>query len=237
MKFRHIITFCTCIFLNVPLINAQSFDDEKVAMTNFVKRMYQATPFEGGKLLEGEEASYHIVAVSSVSNLPKENEKIAQDIASTAFAEPFIKFEFIAQVENPSSGRKLLYYCQPLSKFIQKNYQKQPFDGAKIIASPGKNFFISVVSLDPSKYTNQSLMDRVALIKSKQQANALFNGSTIQSDIIILTEQSQSGTKINSQEIIKEQTMGFVQGLENLLKFDFNEKKIFVYYRVLDSKQ
>jgi hypothetical protein len=80
-------------------------------------------------------------------------------------------------------------------------------------------------------------MDRVALIKSKQQANALFNGSTIQSDIIILTEQSQSGTKINSQEIIKEQTMGFVQGLENLLKFDFNEKKIFVYYRVLDSKQ
>lgn len=237
MKNKFTLIILLFIFCNQHKSTAQSFDEEKVAMTNFIKRMYQATPFEGGKLLEGEEVSYHIVAISSTTNLPKENEKIAQDIASTAFAEPFIKFELIAQVENPSSGHKLLYYCQPLSKFIQKNYQKQPFDGAKIIASPGKNFFISVVSLDPSKYANQSLMDRVALIKSKQQANALFNGSIIQSDIIILTEQSQSGTKINSQEIIKEQTMGFVQGLENLLKFNFNEKKIFVYYRVLDSKQ
>lgn len=237
MKFRYLIILLTFFVCNQHKSIAQSFDEEKVAMTNFVKRMYQAAPFEGGKLLEGEEVSYHVVAITLTSNLPKENEKMAQEVASTSFAEPFIKFEFIGQVENPSKGSKLLYYCQPLSKFIQKNYQKQPFDGAKIIASPGKNFFISVVSLDPTKYTSPSLMDRVAQIKSNQQANAIFNGTTISSDIIITTEQNSKGVTTSSLEVIQEQTMGFVNGLMALMKFDHNDKKVFVYYQIINSNK
>jgi hypothetical protein len=222
-----ILTFLF-IHLNVP---AQSFDDEKVAMTNFVKRMYVASPFEGGKLLEGDEASYHVVAISPISSISKENEKKAQEIASTSFAEPFIKFEFIGQIGN--SGN-LLYYCQPLSKFVKKNYLKEPFDGSRIVASPNNNYFISVVSLDPTKYTSPSLMDRVAQIKSNQQANAIFNGTTISSDIIITTEQNSKGVTTTSLELIREQTMGFVKGLMALMKFDHNGKKVFVYYQSIN---
>jgi hypothetical protein len=68
-----------------------------------------------------------------------------------------------------------LFSCQPLSEFIKSSYSKQSFNGVKIIATPKTDYFISVITLDSKKYTNESLMDRVALIKAKQQANTLFN--------------------------------------------------------------
>ena len=233
MKNNFFCKFITILFFFLLYQNtiAQSFDDEKVAMTNFVKRMYVASPFEGGRLLEGEEASYHVVAITPTSSIAKENEKKAQEIASISFAEPFIKFELVGQVS--TSGR-LLYYCQPLSKFVKNNYLKEPFDGSRIVASPNNNFFISVISLDPTKYTNPSLMDKVAQIKSNQQANAIFNGSTISSDIIISTEQNGKGITTSSLEVIREQTMGFVKGLIALMKFDHNGKKVFVYYQAIN---
>lgn len=218
-----------CIF-NIDSF-PQSFNDEKIAMTNFVKRMYESSPFEGGKLMEGEEASYHVVALSTKSSIAKENEKKAQEIASISFGEPFIKFELVGQVGN--SGR-LLFYCQPLSKFVKSNYLKEPFDGARIVASPNNNFIISVVSLDPTKYSNPSLMDKVAQLKSNQQANAIFNGTSISSDIIISTEQNGKGITTSSLDVIREKTIGFVKGLIALVKFDHNGKKVFVYYQSIN---
>ena len=79
-----------------------------------------------------------------------------------------------------------------------------------------------------------SLMDKVAQIKSNQQANAIFNGSTISSDIIISTEQNGKGITTSSLEVIREQTMGFVKGLIALMKFDHNGKKVFVYYQAIN---
>lgn len=212
----------------------QSFNEEKVAMTNFVKRMYQASPFEGGKVLEVDEATHHVVAIPATTTLSQDNEKKAQETAAAAFAEPFIKFELISQMENPA---RLLYYCQSLAIFVKQNYLKEVFDGARIVTSPNNNFLITVVSLDPAKYANPSLMDRVAQMKSNQLSNALNNGSTITSDIIISTEQNGKETKTNSLEVIREQTMGFIQGLSALIKFDYNSKKVFVYYQPLKSNK
>jgi hypothetical protein len=72
------------------------------------------------------------------------------------------------------------------------------------------------------------------LIKAKQQANTLFNGSTISSDVIIKTDETSSIT--TSTEIIKEQSMGFVEGLEMLLKYTENEKKVYIFYREILNK-
>ncbi len=212
---------------------AQSFDEEKVAMTNFVKRMYQSSPFEGGKVMEGEEGTYHVIAIPAISSASSTNEKKAQETASTAFAEPFIKFEMIAQMENP---KRLLYYCQPLSQFVKHIYQKEAFDGARIIASPINNYFIAVVSLDPSRYPNSALMDRAALMKSNQQANTLFNGSKISSNLIIVTEQNNQGIRNSSMEVVLEQSMGYIEGLAALTKFELNNKKVYVFYRALNRK-
>ncbi|RVU25568.1 hypothetical protein EOJ36_03890 [Sandaracinomonas limnophila] len=237
MKFRYVLIFLVLFFNKQYILNAQSFDEEKVAMTNFVKRMYSATPFEGGKILQGEEQTYYVVAIPVTSNSinPDSNLKVVQNIASDSFSEPFIKFEFLGQIDQANIVSRVLFLCQPLSNFIEKKYKKEAFEGARIISSPNNKFFVSIVSLDPQKYTNQSLMDRVAIIKAKQQANTLFNGSTISSDIIITTEKNASESISSSTEILKEQSFGFVEGLESLLKFDFNNKKVFVFYRELNK--
>jgi hypothetical protein len=44
-------------------LNAQSFNDDKIAFTNFVKRMYMSSPFDGVKIIEDY---YHQYMVSVI---------------------------------------------------------------------------------------------------------------------------------------------------------------------------
>jgi hypothetical protein len=223
---------------------SQSFNEEKTAMVNYVKRMYSASPFEGAKLIEGDQNSYHIVAISLTNDNKNTSEKQsviaenkAQEAANNTFAEPCIKFEMLATI--PDDGKKkttFLFVCQPLSEFVTNAYKKQAFDGAKIIATPKVNYFVSIVTLDNAKFSSSSMMDRVALIKAKSQANTLFNGSTISSDVVIYTGENTKKNNDNTSEMIREQAMGFVEGLENLLKFDSNEKKVYIFFKGLTTK-
>lgn len=218
----------------------QSFNDEKTSMINYIKRVYNSSPFEGAKLIEGDVSQYYVAVINlSINNLSPEAavtmaEKKAQDAGKTAFAEPCIKFEMLTSIVNNDKNIITYFFSfQPLSDFIKITYKKQPFDGSKIIAAPKNKYFVSVIALDPQKYSSESLIDRVALIKAKQQANALFNGSVISSDVIIQTESS-SGNSV-SIETIKEQSMGFVEGLETLSKFIFSDKKVYIFYRELNK--
>jgi hypothetical protein len=61
----------------------------------------------------------------------------------------------------------------------------------------------------------------------------LFNGAKISSDLIIKTDEIGNNT---STEIIREQAMGFIEGLEILNKFPLNEKKVYIFYRELLNK-
>ena len=44
--------------------NAQSFNEDKTTFSNFVKRMYKATPFEGVKIVDDYEHQYLISVIS-----------------------------------------------------------------------------------------------------------------------------------------------------------------------------
>lgn len=234
-------TFTFLFILFSLLTKAQSFNDDKTSIINYVKRVFNASPFEGAKLIEGNEGTYHITAISLTNNTNSIEinialaEKKAQVATKITFAEPCVKFEMLSTFRD--SNKKIttyLFSCQPLSEFIKSAYKKEAFDGAKIISAPNKNYFVSLITLNPQKYPSESLMDRVALIKAKQQANTLFNGSTISSDVIIKTDEGTSIT--TSTEIIKEQSMGFVEGLESLLKYTENGNKIYIFYRELLNK-
>jgi hypothetical protein len=203
--------------------------------------MYNSSPFEGAKFVEGNEASYYIAAISLSNNTNSAEinnslaERKAQEAVKITFAEPCVKFEMLTIItDDIKKTSTYLFSCQPLSDFVKAAYKKQPFNGAKIIAAPKCNYFISVIALETHKYTSESMMDRVALIKAKQQANTLFNGSIISSDIIIKTDNATSVT--TSTEIIREQSMGFVEGLETLLKYTVNENKVYIFYRELLNK-
>lgn len=130
-----------------------------------------------------------------------------------------------------------------LSNFIKRMYNSAPFEGVKVIEDYDHNYFISVISLEKAKYTSPSTMNRVAQVKAQQQANTFFNGSYISSDLVIKTTETKESTNtktiVEMIESIKENSMGFVRGMELLINFDTDEGKrvVFIYYREIKEEE
>ena len=124
-----------------------------------------------------------------------------------------------------------------LSNFIKRMYSSTPFEGVKIMDDYDHQYLVSVVSLDKKKYTNPSIMNRVAQVKSQSQANTFLNGATINMEMVIKTteRESKSSSSVLTETIesIKQNSSGFSQGLELLSNFDSldNNRTIFIYIR------
>lgn len=125
--------------------------------------------------------------------------------------------------------------------YLKRLYNSAPFEGVKIVEDYDHQYLVSVLSLDKAKYTSPSLMNRVAQVKAQSQANTYLNGSSISSDLVIKTTEEKTGDKTNtvveSVESIKENSMGFTQGLELLTNFDDEKTKrmVFVYFREMPN--
>ena len=121
--------------------------------------------------------------------------------------------------------------------YLKRLYTAAPFEGVKIVEDYDHQYLVSVLSLDKAKYTSPSLMNRVAQVKAQSQANTYLNGSSISSDVVIKTTEQKAGDKTNtvveSIESIKENAVGFSQGLELLTNFDDEQSKrmVFIFYR------
>ncbi len=58
-----ILIFLLTVTISIN-ISAQSFNDDKTSMANFIKRMYTAAPFEGVKVIDDYDHQYFISALS-----------------------------------------------------------------------------------------------------------------------------------------------------------------------------
>jgi hypothetical protein len=92
--------------------------------------------------------------------------------------------------------------------------------------------------LEKAKYTSEATMNRVAQVKAQSQANTFLNGSTISMDMVISTKETKDSTNktttiIETVEQIKQNSMGFSQGLELLTNFDNSDELriVFIYSR------
>jgi 6-pyruvoyl-tetrahydropterin synthase len=116
-------------------------------------------------------------------------------------------------------------------------YTASPFEGVKIVDDYDHQYLLSVISLDKAKYTNPSIMNRVAQVKAQSQASTFLNGATISMDMVIrtseLTSKDSTSTLVETVESIKQNSMGFTQGLELLSNFENADSKrmVFMYYR------
>lgn len=125
------------------------------------------------------------------------------------------------------------------SNFLKRMYASTPFEGVKIVDDYNHQYLVSVISLDKAKYTNPSIMDRVAQVKAQSQANTFLNGANISMEMIIkTTEQSTKGvsnTLVETIESINQNSSGFTQGLELLTNFENSDSKrmVFIYTREL----
>jgi hypothetical protein len=125
------------------------------------------------------------------------------------------------------------------SNFVKRMYTATPFDGVKIVDDYDHQYLVSIISLDKAKYSDPSIMNRVAQVKAQSQANTFLNGSSISMDMIIKTTEKtskdSSNTVVETIEDIKQNSTGFTQGFELLAKFDNtdNKRMVFVYMREL----
>lgn len=128
------------------------------------------------------------------------------------------------------------------TNFVKRMYNAKPFEGVKVIDDYDHQYFISVISLETDKYSNPSIMNRVAQVKSQSQANVFFNGSVISSDLIIKTTEQKNNDSnsavVESIESIKENALGFTQGMELLINFDDlgGKRMVFIYYREIKKE-
>ena len=121
-------------------------------------------------------------------------------------------------------------------------YVSTPFEGVKVVDDYNHQYLVSVISLDKAKYTNPSIMNRVAQVKAQSQANTFLNGSTIDMEMIIKTTEQKTKDSIStlaeSIENIKQNSIGFTQGLELLTNFDNADGKrmVFIYFREIKKE-
>ncbi len=236
-KNLYILFILGMLFVNKTYCLAQSFSDEKTSAINFVKRVYASSPFEGVKKIEGEQANYYAVSVSYV-NIPNDSvlamvakaQVKAQVVAEQGFAEPCVKFEMIDYI---TSGNQLtyLFLCTTLEEFITGILMNKLVDRVNIISTPGVKYLVASISLDNEKYSSTEIRDKAAFMKAKQYTNTFLNGSTITSDQIIRTDESDSRTEVANIETVKEQAIGFIQGLELLFSKEITPNKTtYVYF-------
>ena len=101
------------------------------------------------------------------------------------------------------------------TNFIQRMYKFKPFEGVKIVEDYTDTYLISVLSLPTDKYPNQSMLMRVAEVKGQSQANTFLNGSQIDMDMVLTTQEKESADGVKEStvimiESIKQNSAGFV---------------------------
>jgi UDP-N-acetylmuramate-alanine ligase len=124
------------------------------------------------------------------------------------------------------------------SNFVKRMYTATPFEGVKIIDDYDHQYLASVISLDKARYTDPSIMNRIAQVKAQSQASTFLNGATISMDMVITTKESKDSTNnvktiVETVEQIKQNSVGFSQGLELLTNFDNADslRMVFIYIR------
>jgi hypothetical protein len=130
------------------------------------------------------------------------------------------------------------------SNFLKRIYTSTPFEGVKVVDDYDHQYLVSVISLDKAKYTNPSIMNRVAQVKAQSQASTFLNGATISMDMVIKTKDTKDSsgninTIVETVEEIKQNSMGFTQGLELLTNFDNtdNIRMVFIYFREIKKEK
>jgi hypothetical protein len=123
------------------------------------------------------------------------------------------------------------------TNFVKRMYMSTPFDGVKIIDDYDHQYMISVIGMDKAKYTDPSIMNRVAQVKAQSQVNTFLNGASIDMSLVVRTTETteENKTKVTTESIeqIKQNSMGFSQGMELLSNFENadGKKMVYIYMR------
>lgn len=149
----------------------------------------------------------------------------------------FFLFSFLFLVANGVSAQGYDQDRIQLAKFIERMYNNAPFDGCRIVDDYDNSYFLSVVTLDKSKYKTPQIMNRVADVKSQRNAGEFFNGSQSYTEMTIKTPKGEEHESDMTEvyELIRVNSIGYVRQMQLLTSFeDTNGMMVYVYYKKVD---
>lgn len=125
------------------------------------------------------------------------------------------------------------------TNFLIRMYNNSPFEGVRAVNDYDNAFLISVLALDKEKYKTESTLNRVASVKAMAQASRYFNGSNITQEMIIHTTEKSDGTSDTEIiENIRENSVGYVKALEQLICFQRKDGlQVFIFITPLKSNE
>ncbi len=126
-----------------------------------------------------------------------------------------------------------------LSDFLTRMYKSEPFEGVRVVTDYENTYLLSVISLDRSKYPNESALNRVASVKAMSEASRYFNGSNITSEMIIRTKEAPDGSSDTwIMEDIREHSIGYIKQMEQLTNFPAaSGRQVFIFFKQLNSNK
>ena len=127
---KQLIRFLFLVFALVSTLNlrAQSFNEDKIAFSNFVERMYRYKPFEGVKIVEDYSQAYLVSALSLPANkYPNESMMMrvasvkAQSQASTFLNGSEITMDMVFTTEEKTSADGIKESTAAMIESIKEN--------------------------------------------------------------------------------------------------------------------
>ena len=118
-----------------------------------------------------------------------------------------------------------------LANYLKRMYSAAPFEGVRIVEDYDNCYLISVVALENSRYKSESMMNRVAELKAKSEATRYFNGSTVDTDVVIrIREVDNNVVETEMIESIKERSAGYIREFELLTSTLTGDGKTVFFY-------
>ncbi len=120
-----------------------------------------------------------------------------------------------------------------LAEKIKEIFINQPFDGVRIIEIYKTKYFLSASSVKIQRTDNLTDLTRIATMKAKNSMIKYLNGSQITSvEIVKIIDRNLANGEIqyitDSIELIKENSIGFIRGLETIISFLDNGKSTLI---------
>jgi hypothetical protein len=198
----------------------QSFNDDKISMTNYVKRMYNSSPFEGVKIIEGNEGvSYYVISIALLNNNNSEenNNSIAEEKEAIKinYPGPYIKFEILTTIVNDKKNTTTyLFSCQLLTDFV--NMADKYFNEKKYnLALDNYNYILFLDNTNDYASERIKEITEIKNILGKRSSTVSSYKSTNPDNLLAF--QNLLLDDINSQ--INKEKQGFLN-LKYLISFD-----------------
>ncbi len=124
-----------------------------------------------------------------------------------------------------------------LINFIKRMYSINPFDGIKLMQNDdAKNYLICVISIKNDSNKTENILFTIADAKARAKASQYLNGSNTSIELILITNEDKTSSSVSSvqtTEILKESSAGFINGIELLTNFVTPNKadRVFIYYK------